>query len=442
MKRMITIVAFLLCIVLVLSACGKVEGETQDNAGESTDVSNDTNEGQASNDSQSDVEKKSITFYGKIVEYASGEPTCEKLQEILADNYDIDCLQVDWGNLDQVIRTGIASGEPCDIYNYWPQFLTPYVNDGMCLDLTPYLDANDGEWRKTFDENVLKMGTFDGKTYIIPCTLNYTTVVVNVDIFKAAGVTVPEDTYWAWDDFLATCQKLKDYGVYPFAFPTDNAKAFDMIANGLESITVGDGTFDSLDTGELSCLSDTFMTALQKTKDLYDLGYMYPGEGAVTLTTDESRAAFYQGKVAMCYEVAAGVSDVVANTDFESAIVAWPCMGASSCVGGGGDGLFIPSNVADPDAAVEVLKVYTSAEVQQINGDYGFAVSNIETKITNPLVEQLQKYSSNIIPCAFTSLTSELSDYCVNEALADLILGDGVNAVADKLEELRLNALK
>lgn len=137
------------------------------------------------------AEKKNIKFYGKIVEYASGEATCLKLEELIKDRYQIESLQVDWGNLAQVIRTGIASGAPCDIYNYWPMYIRTFSDVDMCLDLTPYLDADNGAWRSTFDENMLSLGTVDGKIYGVPTTPNFSWMIANVELFKQAGMAAP-----------------------------------------------------------------------------------------------------------------------------------------------------------------------------------------------------------------------------------------------------------
>ena len=112
------------------------------------------------------TEKKSIKFYGKCVEYTSGPMMTDALEEKLADVYDIESIQIDWGNQDKVIRTGIASGEPCDVYNYVPQGTVAHFSD-MALDLAPYFEA-DPEWKAQFNASDLEGGTTeDGRTILI-----------------------------------------------------------------------------------------------------------------------------------------------------------------------------------------------------------------------------------------------------------------------------------
>jgi ABC-type glycerol-3-phosphate transport system substrate-binding protein len=361
------------------------------------------------------------------------------LTEALKDKYKVECLQVDWGNLDQVIRTGIASGQPCDIYNYWPQYMNLYVREGMALDLTPYLDANNGEWRKTFNANLLKIAEFEGKVYNIPITSNFPTILVNVDLFKQAGIEVPQK--WTWDEFLSICKSLKDKGIFPFANPTDNQKQHWFFSSGVLSLGKGRGLLEDLAAGKVPCTDPLFREALDKTRDLYDKGYMYPGEGAVSLTTDESRAAFSQGKVALSAEVAAGIVSVIDSAPFETMVVEWPSMGSESVTLGGCDGLFIPSNVADPEAAVAVLKEYTSARIQQINIDNGFAVAIDTVNIQDETIKSIMAASSNVYPYEFYSISPELNDYVISQLLAELILGGGAEACIRQMETLRQSAI-
>jgi ABC-type glycerol-3-phosphate transport system substrate-binding protein len=417
-KRMPAFVFLFVCACLLFTAC-----QRKDKSAEAAPS----------------AEKPTVKFYGKIVEYSSGEPITAALTEALKDKYKVEALQVDWGNLDQVIRTGIASGQPCDIYNYWPQYMALYVKEGMALDLSPYLDANNGEWRKTFNQNLLKIAEFDGKVYNIPITSNFPTILVNVDLFKQAGIAVPKK--WTWDEFLSVCKSLKDKGIFPFANPTDNQKQHWFFSSGVLSLGKDRGLLEDLAAGKIPCTDPLFKEVLDKTRDLYNKGYLYPGEGAVSLTTDESRAAFSQGKVALSAEVAAGIVSLVNSAPFETAVVEWPSMGRESVTLGGCDGLFIPSNVADPEAAVAVLKEYTSAKIQQINIDNGFAVAIDTVNVKDETVKGIMAASSNVYPYEFYSISPELNDYVISQLLAELVLGSGAEACIRQMETLRQSAL-
>jgi ABC-type glycerol-3-phosphate transport system substrate-binding protein len=317
--------------------------------------------------------------------------------------------------------------------------MKPYVDDGMALDLTPYLDADNGDWRSWFNENLLSIAEFDGKIYNVPVTSNFPTLLANKELFEAAGIAVPE--HWTWDEFMAVCKQFKDYGVFPFANPTDNQKQDWIFSNGVLSMGKDQGMLEDLAAGKVACTEDIFKTALENTKALFDNEYMYPGEGAVSLTTDESRAAFYQGKVAFTAEVAAGCLSVVDEAPFDVVVIEWPSMGSQSVTMGGCDGLFIPANVADPDAAAAVLKEYTSAPIQQINVDNGYSVAIDTVDVTNEALKGVMAASANVYPYEFKSLTPELNDYVISQMLAELVLGDdGVDTCMKAMEDLRQSA--
>ncbi|WP_338044767.1 hypothetical protein [Paenibacillus periandrae] len=61
----------------------------------------------------------------------------EKLKADFKGKYDIQTIPVDWGNLEKVVKTGIASGQPADIYAYWPNNLKTMIDSKMVTDLTP-----------------------------------------------------------------------------------------------------------------------------------------------------------------------------------------------------------------------------------------------------------------------------------------------------------------
>ncbi|MBO5160291.1 MAG: extracellular solute-binding protein [Lachnospiraceae bacterium] len=154
-------------------------------------------------------EKISIKFYGKCVEYTSGPLMTDALEEKLADTYDIESIQIDWANQDKVIRTGLASGEPCDVYNYTPGSTIANFAD-MALDLTPYFEA-DPEWKAQFKKSDLAAcTTSDGKIVNVPWELNFSVILANKTLLEEVIGEIPES--WTYVEFLDACQKIKDAG--------------------------------------------------------------------------------------------------------------------------------------------------------------------------------------------------------------------------------------
>lgn len=381
-----------------------------------------------------------IKFYAKIVEYASGVPMVEALQEKFKGKYDIEGIQVDWGNLDKVIRVGIASGEPADVYEYWPQAISRFVTDKMALDLTPYLEANGGEWKNTFIPSALETGKVNGKYYAVPLNSNFSLMIANKSLLEKAGVKVPDA--WTWAEFLAAAKKIQSVAkVFPLANATDNGRADWIYRNGMLSAFKSAGRLDDLVANKIPATDPLWTSVLTNVKGLYDAGYMYPGKGAVTIKNDEVKAGFYQGKVAIMTEIAAGTSATIKDASFETVILPWPSMGKVNAVLGGCDGVFIPANAKNKDAAVEILKAYLGTDIQKIHASAGLPIVNANVQIDDPVTKRVVQVSSDVEIREFGLSLSKVSDYTAKVMLGDLVLGKGVKAVQDKMEGFRKELL-
>ncbi|MFV0342537.1 MAG: ABC transporter substrate-binding protein [Anaerocolumna sp.] len=415
----------MLCAVMAITMLAGCSGK-----GKETEIPKDkvTNE---EKNTETAGKKPTIKVYGKVIEYTSGPMMTDALTEKLKDKYNIEAIQVDWANQDTVIRTGIASGEPCDIYNYEPGRMFNFAD--MAVDLKPYLDA-DPEWKAQFNESALEAGTIDGKILNVPWESNFSTILANKTKLDELGITIPES--WTMDEFLEVCKSIKDSGAFPFANATDLGRAGWLYRNAMLSVVVGEGRYEDYIKGQVPLNESESKIALEATKILYDKGYMYPGEGAVTVKNDEIKAAFYQGDLLIMPEIAAGAKVTAAAADFEVVTVPWPAAGNTPAIHGVYNGFFIPKNCADIDAAVEVLKVLTSPEIQKIHADEGYIPANVKVEVTEPFVKTVVAQSKDLYSPEDPA-SVEMTDYRANYLLPELILGGSVDEVADKLESLR-----
>ena len=438
-RKLVSLVLCMSVAATLLVGCGgsKSDSSSTNSSSEVTSgaaSSSVTGTASSSTDSQTaSVDKKNIKFYGKCVEYTSGPMMTDALEKKLADTYKIDSIQIDWANQDKVIRTGIASGEPCDIYNYTPGGTVSTFAD-MAIDLKPYLDA-DPEFKSFFSDSELQAGTTaDGRIVNLPWELNYTVVLANKTLLDKIGVTIPDA--WTYDDFKVIAKKIQDAGYFPLAACTDLGKGSWLYRNAMLSECATSGILNEYAAGSISYKSDESIRALTNVKSLYDAKLLYPGDGAVTLKTDEMRAAFYQGKVAMITEIAAGAKTTAADADFDVIAIPWPSSATVGAINGGCNGFFIPQNCSDVDAAVAVLKAFLSADIQKIHADQGYMPANVNVEITDPFVKLVQEQSATLTTQEPPS-TPELNDYLANTVTSDLVLGGGVDATADALEAIR-----
>lgn len=435
-KRVCVFIAVVVCLALVLSACGSSAPAPREEAKEAPKAESAKSSDAAQ---KSSGEKTKFKFYGKVNEYSSFDAMTKALAEKLKDKYDFEFIPVDWGNLEKVIRTGIASGDPCDLYEYWPPQMKTFIDSKMALDLTPYLEENGGEWKNTFIQTALDTGKYGDKYYAVPYDVNFSVLYVNKDVLDKAGVTIPDK--WNWSEFLAACKQIKGKtGVTPVGFPI-----FDMggllLENGVESILKSDpAKLDAFATGktDVTTLAPEFKTAFKNIKDLFANGYIYPEKGAVTAKRDELKAGLQQGKVAMVAEVAALAKTITKDLPFNYAIAPWPTMGNEGLSVGGGDGFFVPASAKDPKASVEVLKAFYSKDIMKIHADHGFAVTFNGIEITDPITKDIVKFSKDLYTKEFHSIDPKMNEYITKNFMGELIIANkNEDELIKKIEEIR-----
>ncbi|NMO97677.1 ABC transporter substrate-binding protein [Paenibacillus lemnae] len=429
MKRVGLSIMLLLCTILLLSACGGDSGNGSQTANGGNNGGN-TTETPKEEQNEPPAQKSDINFYGKIVEFTSGEPMVAALQDKLKDKYNINGIQVDWANLEKVVKTGIASGKPADVYQFWPQQMTTFVENNQALDLTPYLEANDGEWLKTLNPALMEIGKYDGKYYNVPLSSNFSVMYINKNIFADAGIEVPDQ--WTWEEFMAAGKQIQEKtGVHPFAIGKD-LQAW-LYRNGLLSLAKTEDKLEDLAAGNIPANDPIYVKPLQNIKQIYDEKMWYPGEGAISTSRDEAQAAFYQGKAAMLGEVATNATSIVEGAgNFEVAVVLWPSMGTENAFLGGADGLFIPANVKNPDASVEVLKTYLSEDIQKIHAAEGYATANLNVEVSDPVITNVMQNAVYIYPKEITQLSPRLNDYIEKEAIPAYVLSGATDQEVEK----------
>jgi multiple sugar transport system substrate-binding protein len=99
-----------------------------------------------------------------------------------------------------------AANDLPDIIQMDDGYISQYGGRGQLEDLRPYMDK--GTLDKTsISPGYLKIGELDGKQYQITLGVNALGAVVDAEMLKKAGATVPTNA-WTWDDMEAIGQKL------------------------------------------------------------------------------------------------------------------------------------------------------------------------------------------------------------------------------------------
>lgn len=168
-------------------------------------------------------EKETVTLrmWGGVPAEAGPQAACDNFNELYKDKG----IQVEYerfvnddtGNLK--LETNLLSGTGVDLYmTYATDVLAKRAGGNMALNLTDLM-ARDGFDLKQYFGNMAEAYFVDGKPYSIPTKLDQYGIVINKDMFDAAGIEIPTD--WTYEEFAETARKLthgegqdKVYGMF------------------------------------------------------------------------------------------------------------------------------------------------------------------------------------------------------------------------------------
>lgn len=116
------------------------------------------------------------------------------------------------------LNTQLASGTAPDAF-FLGGNVVDYANKNVLLELDPFvgkeLDLKD------MDKSMIQYGTLKGKLLHISAGANARGIVVNTELFKKAGIPVPQDG-WSWEDYGRISKEITDklgkdvFGTYNF----------------------------------------------------------------------------------------------------------------------------------------------------------------------------------------------------------------------------------
>jgi multiple sugar transport system substrate-binding protein len=96
------------------------------------------------------------------------------------------------------MATQIAGGTTPDVITMSGAYPGEYASRGVLLDLAKVKDQLD---TSKFAEGTVDLGKIDGTQYTITAGVNAMSMVIDPKVFEAAGVELPDDETWTWDDY-------------------------------------------------------------------------------------------------------------------------------------------------------------------------------------------------------------------------------------------------
>ncbi len=123
-----------------------------------------------------------------------------------------------WATFSTTVATRLAGGQKIDIIQVATEGQRLFASKGILEDLGPFIEQDqelvDDYW-SDINPNLKKFNDEfasgpDGETVFIPGGFNTMAMYLNKSVFEKAGVAIPEDGNWTWDEFVAAGKQIKE----------------------------------------------------------------------------------------------------------------------------------------------------------------------------------------------------------------------------------------
>ncbi len=343
-----------------------------------------------SSDSSADG-KVNLTFQIWDVGQKPGmEAMCDAYTE-KNPNVNIEVQVAGWNEYWTKLEAAATGNKLPDIFWMHTNEIFKYADSGMLADVSDIVETD-----KFSDISLQNAQGSDGKLYGVPKDKDVVCLVYNKEIFDAAGVAYPDDT-WTWDNLVSASQEIYDKtGKYGYmAYADDQLGYWNFVYQNGGYILNDDKTkagFDQPATQEAM----EFYIGLQDNEWCPDQAYF--GEQA-------PGTAFISGQGAMYFEGNWNFLPILQNNpDLEGKLQVAVLPKAPNPASGDGratisNGLCYATgaNNKNLDVVKDVLKFFGSEEGQRIQGESGAAIPAYEG-LEDTWVSAFEGYDIDVSP--------------------------------------------
>lgn len=427
------IIAILIVILLLVSACGNSNSINTNNVSDTTNEADVTPKVDVT--SQEDEPKVTLEYFQQKQEVVQVvDDLIKKFEEA---NPNIEIKQNNVPNAGSVWQMRISTNDSPPISTQLPHnpVYRQAAMNGYMADLT------NETFMQRVDEQLLKENVeVDGKQYLMPIALATLGVYYNVDIFNELGLSIPK----TYDELIKVSEKIKAAGITPFLFPDKSLAAVRQEAEARLGLDVPNTiqVFEDVLAGK-SHITDNMDVRIWAERILESR--KFGQQDTMGLSSNDAVREFANGKSAMYFQ---GIWSIVPmkqnNPNLNFDMFPFPAMKAEetkisiivdSAIG-------ISSSTEHPDEAKKFIDFMSSPEIVQIYVDatqYPSAVKGVKNNVkeinqlaslidagrTYPLVE-------SIFPKA--EMRDELA-----QAVQKLIVTKDINALLADLDTTFFN---
>ncbi|MCL3859398.1 ABC transporter substrate-binding protein [Actinotalea sp. K2] len=141
-----------------------------------------------------------------------GSDTRHELTQQVIDNFMVKHPNItvvsdftDWGGYWDKLATTVAAGDAPDVITHEERYLRDYATRGVLADLNEYSDIISLD---SIDDSIIAAGQMEDGQYGIPTGVNAYSILADPQIFEEAGVEMPDDTTWTWEDYVEIAAEI------------------------------------------------------------------------------------------------------------------------------------------------------------------------------------------------------------------------------------------
>lgn len=370
MKKKTLAIALSLAMTASLAACGgEKPADTEKEPEQKTEAEGETKEDETK---EEEPEAAAPTEISVVTTYAGNDTNSQNYKDAVA------AWEAETGNTvndasatsDETFKAKVATdfevgSEPDVLFFFNGMDSNSFVEAGKVVSVDD-IRAEFPEYATNMKDDMLGASPVDGKNYSVPVNGYWEGMFVNKKVLEAAGAEMPgADT--TWDQFLETCQKIKDAGYAPIAASLATIPHY-----WFEFCIYNQGsakTHNALPAEKGDEQAKRWVAGLEDIKELYEKGF-FP-DNTLSGTDDETFQMFMDGKAAFLVDgswKAGGIKEAAANLD-DFTVTYIPGKGdrkATDIIGGLSSGYFITKKAWDDPAkkaaAVSFVEFMTSDE--------------------------------------------------------------------------------
>lgn len=249
------------------------------------------------------------------------------------------------------------------------RIISSFIKAGHILNLNPYMNMDNGQWKKTFYAKALNVNRFqqgnefevDPGIYAAPLDVMNIQMIYNKDLFKKAGLD-PENPPKDWAEFLNVGNKLHAAGIQGMVSGWGEIWIIDCLASNYAYNIMGEKKFIDTIKGEVSYADQDWIKVFTVFKDMRDNNLL--ANGIVTMVNKHAEQMFANQRAALafngswCVNVYYGM-----NPDLNYGVILPPAYSNKYPMkiwGGAGASLMVNARSKNIDKVVNFLRWFTA----------------------------------------------------------------------------------